>query len=280
MRIGPPLVQHHGVSIHAPAWGATRPSVCIPPYLNPVSIHAPAWGATRHSRCCDRSAACGFNPRARVGRDPRLGSSDACPPEFQSTRPRGARPAVPALVLVLMPREFQSTRPRGARPHSSSRGAPAGAVSIHAPAWGATPGRHAAPGSRLCVSIHAPAWGATRSAVPSSRLSPGRFNPRARVGRDPGITDYLQRRLEFQSTRPRGARPPGPSCFQRAISRFQSTRPRGARPSPATRAWLLPLSFQSTRPRGARPEMQRWVQKVLMPFQSTRPRGARPPRCA
>ena len=34
------------VSIHAPAWGATRPAV-HPGVQKLVSIHAPAWGATR-----------------------------------------------------------------------------------------------------------------------------------------------------------------------------------------------------------------------------------------
>jgi len=32
-----------------------------------VSIHAPAWGATRHRRKSDTRRC--FNPRARVGRD-------------------------------------------------------------------------------------------------------------------------------------------------------------------------------------------------------------------
>ena len=55
------------VSIHAPAWGATKHHI---PRLNPllVSIHAPAWGATnlRRSR---NTRPVSFNPRARVGRD-------------------------------------------------------------------------------------------------------------------------------------------------------------------------------------------------------------------
>ena len=34
------------VSIHAPAWGATRPPR-HPDTLHDVSIHAPAWGATQ-----------------------------------------------------------------------------------------------------------------------------------------------------------------------------------------------------------------------------------------
>ena len=36
---------HTGVSIHAPAWGAT-PSLTAGVTFSPVSIHAPAWGAT------------------------------------------------------------------------------------------------------------------------------------------------------------------------------------------------------------------------------------------
>jgi len=54
------------VSIHAPAWGATKKEPIINTYGN-VSIHAPAWGAT--SMMLD-------------GRSPK---------RFQSTPPRGGR---------------------------------------------------------------------------------------------------------------------------------------------------------------------------------------------
>ncbi len=78
-----------GVSIHAPAWGATslRSEIdSLSLRFNPrarvgrdgvsraaeaggvVSIHAPAWGATRWMRR-DRAIHARFNPRARVGRD-------------------------------------------------------------------------------------------------------------------------------------------------------------------------------------------------------------------
>jgi len=78
-------------------------------------------------------------------------------------------------------------------------------VSIHAPAWGATPcdreraalrmgfnprarvGRDqnslTLAQSDLAVSIHAPAWGATYAAAGSFSTGES-FNPRARVGRD------------------------------------------------------------------------------------------------
>ena len=186
-----------GVSIHAPAWGATRADAWTDTWLS-VSIHAPAWGATAAWNAAEDAA------------------------WFQSTRPRGARhrrsrQAVEVAVSIHAPAwgatrdsamevitmtEFQSTRPRGARrqdqtgrPHAQGFNPRARVgrdhhrpadrdpkrVSIHAPAWGATRG----PQSRCCsckVSIHAPAWGATRSATATS--APIGFNPRARVGRD------------------------------------------------------------------------------------------------
>ena len=80
-----------GVSIHAPAWGATAPSSPLtppsssfnsrsrvgsdpvkltPPAHDPVSIHAPAWGATRKPKDVTFPRRC-FNSRSRVGSDPR-----------------------------------------------------------------------------------------------------------------------------------------------------------------------------------------------------------------
>ena len=101
-----------------------------------VSIHAPARGATdavRHQQRPHRS----FNSRAREGRD-----CIVAPRAWQR-------------------RLFQFTRPRGARPPDRRRGHACHAVSIHAPARGATHEHGAGP--RFCpVSIHAPARGATR----------------------------------------------------------------------------------------------------------------------
>ena len=167
------------VSIHAPAWGATltrppvlpvsslfqstrprgarRQTLAFGKVASAVSIHAPAWGATFRY----------VFPLCNLG-------------QFQSTRPRGARREIggafqgapgfnprarvgrdatrtgerPVLVW------FQSTRPRGARRD---------AASLHDGSY--------------YVSIHAPAWGATGSAQ-QGMPGRGRFNPRARVGRD------------------------------------------------------------------------------------------------
>ena len=100
-----------------------------------VSIHAPAWGATCCS-CCPGQLVCCFNPRTRVGCDhswvPLILTSSA----FQSTHPRGVRHDLRAIEDL----------------------------------------RHA-------VSIHAPAWGATSSAL-TIFASHKRFNPRTRVGCD------------------------------------------------------------------------------------------------
>src|SRR5690606_2968789 len=149
------------------------------PRLRVVSIHAPAWGATRPTKSRRRSLT-GFNPRARVGRDTSTCQHLPCSCGFQSTRPRGARLDVRRLHAC--PGQFQSTRPRGARRPCAVHAGPSGMcfnprarvgrdldafahdeeteVSIHAPAWGATRAVEDA-GKRLRVSIHAPAWGAT-----------------------------------------------------------------------------------------------------------------------
>ena len=127
-------------------------------------------------------------------------------------------------------------------------------VSIHAPAWGATPrGR----GSGRCWCGFNPRARVGRDkSQPRHSRSCGSFNPRARVGRDGAILGEPWRDGEFQSTRPRGARPTG-STHPGARPWFQSTRPRGARQVPQRACGVL-AQFQSTRPRGAR----RWRQGV------------------
>ena len=138
-----------------------------------------------------------------------------------------ARGATSRSFLMCDPISFQSTRPRGARPAATATTIITPAVSIHAPARGATRGvgrvdlgkdcfnpraregrDHAAAetrraqirfnpraregrdlsagrsrGVRQGVSIHAPARGATRQESCFRALN-GSFNPRAREGRD------------------------------------------------------------------------------------------------
>ena len=99
------------VSIHAPAWGATRAPL-LSPLRGIVSIHAPAWGATiLNARTRSRSL-------------------------FQSTPPHGGRPTdflKPQAAL-----KFQSTPPHGGRRALKATHPYTKHVSIHAPAWGAT----------------------------------------------------------------------------------------------------------------------------------------------
>ena len=77
------------VSIHAPAAGATS---AMMRHMTSwwVSIHAPAGGATRRV-AAGQGVACGFDPRARRGRDRIASLKCRCHSRFRSTRPQGAR---------------------------------------------------------------------------------------------------------------------------------------------------------------------------------------------
>ena len=144
------------------------------------SIFAPARGATGCHGLCS-PAPCGFNSRAREGRDVAAAALTTLPLEFQFTRPRGARLLAPACRGHAQ--AFQFTRPRGARHGRHSDMPNPNFVSIHAPARGATLD-NALPNHRAGVSIHAPARGATAASTSMSLNASG-----------------------FQFTRPRGARP-------------------------------------------------------------------------
>src|SRR5690606_9478264 len=113
--------------------------------------------------------------------------------EFQSTRPRGARPPARRMSARrsrgFNPRARVGRDVRGVEarinPNTVSIHAPAwgatrivtdivtrGEVSIHAPAWGATTANGRRDVAAL-VSIHAPAWGATPVAVVGSSATRG-----------------------------------------------------------------------------------------------------------
>ena len=123
----------NGVSIHAPAWGATVSHDSLACSIS-VSIHAPAWGATLELRDTElwhlvsiHAPAWGATPPyplnvagmrlfqstrprgARLGKINNYHDID----KFQSTRPRGARRAMASGYQ--RSGQFQSTRPRGAR---------------------------------------------------------------------------------------------------------------------------------------------------------------------
>ncbi len=188
------------VSIHAPAWGATDSDPDLS-WLVTVSIHAPAWGATCAFRWRRVTLPC-FNPRTRMGCDPEgielLVSRDG----VSIHAPAWGATFAPRLLGIWF--VFQSTHPHGVRRMGSQDQDLESKVSIHAPAWGATimgcvrpvtwqvsihaPAWGATTPRSLCrqtglVSIHAPAWGATVRV--RERPSQGaRFNPRTRMGCD------------------------------------------------------------------------------------------------
>ena len=101
-----------------------------------------------------------FNPRARVGRDSRWRKME-CRRFCFNPRARVGRDNQMAGSAIAS-RVFQSTRPRGARRARGDDLAVQRAVSIHAPAWGATHD-YGHDNRLVAVSIHAPAWGATVS---------------------------------------------------------------------------------------------------------------------
>ena len=172
---------HLGVSIHAPARGATA---VVPAFSRRagVSIHAPAGRRDCTPRCRPPSSRC-FNSRAREGRDmlealapaptgcfnPRARGGATRPRSpvqartclFQSTRTRGTRRAnLPCANKSPM---FQSSRTRGTRLRVSVELHVSACVSIHAPAGRRDRRVHAGLGTVLGVSIHTPAGGARRT---------------------------------------------------------------------------------------------------------------------
>ena len=166
------------VSIHAPAGGATRAGMTYGP-ITGVSIHAPAGGATHAGRITFQAQRVSIHAPAGGATCP-VATWRSSLHRFQSTRPRGARRHNQVSWPVAF--AFQSTRPRGARlpasgPHTmrimfqSTR--PRGARLL----------KNLLRQRAAAVSIHAPAGGATVwSGIATSRWAS--FNPRARGGRD------------------------------------------------------------------------------------------------
>ncbi len=190
------------VSIHAPAWGATwRFFCCIRQHKQFQSTHPR--GVRLSPRCQQHARYCCFNPRTRVGCDPRVWRQNGFPAKFQSTHPRGVRRDGGRLTVD------------------------DGCVSIHAPAWGATEISPALE-QRPSVSIHAPAWGATSPRRPCRAPWPG-FNPRTRVGCDDASGNRSVWGADVSIHAPAwGAT--GNQTLQVVLEgQFQSTHPRGVR---------------------------------------------------
>ena len=238
--------QPAGVSIHAPARGATL-----------ATVLAVCWGAGFNPRTregCDQRLprlpariSAGFNPRTREGCDSSGASSKELPRTFQSTHPRGVRLGSrygdQSFQSSFNPRtregcdhmdeqqgclllKFQSTHPRGVRQSASAWQSRSSQFQSTHPRGVRHASRVPQADCRL-VSIHAPARGATCRVWHPWPVSPG-FNPRTREGCDADGQGGIHIQDLFQSTHPRGVRR---SCrHQRERERrFQSTHPRGVR---------------------------------------------------
>ena len=273
-----------------------------------VSIHAPAWGATYNYKIKARDRA--FQSTLPRGERHRKFDTDGTEIRFQSTLPRGERQIISITHInkfvfqSTLPRgerrtnvngrtnsaKFQSTLPRGERHGQAGHTRqdtqfqstlPRGErllicfisrvfsmVSIHAPAWGATTAVwHELTGQK--VSIHAPAWGATSNARIS--ISSFCFNPRSRVGSD-ALASRHSCRLQFQSTLPRGERLIGTSSLF-ADSQVSIHAPAWGATIPPSFIGCASL-FQSTLPRGER-HLHAKLGDIGFMFQSTLPRGER-----
>ena len=196
-----------GVSIHAPAWGATCEDftgcwvVC-------VSIHAPAWGATGAPPGA-RTRSAGFNPRTRVGCDGNL-----C----------GLRRGL-AHVSIHAP-AWGATRSIRSPSRSRSSFNPRTRVGCDYPAQL----RYA----KATISFNPRTRVGCDRNPASSRASPSSFNPRTRVGCD-GIMSGAFLRKECFNPRTRVG------CDLDALHKllsqnwFQSTHPRGVRHRPSLR---------------------------------------------
>ena len=134
-----------------------------------ISIHAPAWGATV-AEFVKPSIMTDFNPRARVGRDARVGAVTMPPFAFQSTRPRGARRCATGRTRAQchfnprarVGRDRARYSPRLLSPYFNPR---------------ARVGRDGETG-----------W---------TYQHPNDFNPRARVGRDHGVVEAVLAPVNF-----------------------------------------------------------------------------------
>ena len=183
------------VSIHAPARGATI-AARYEIDDSRVSIHAPARGATSDIRFTLQGYQEFQSTPLREGRPGGRGRFDAADESFQSTPLRQGRRAI--VVICTAGGRFQST------PLREGRRAAAGQIR-----------------TRIAVSIHAPARGATRRRKLTSRSCQG-FNPRPCARGDRTGSGTWARLASFQSTPLREGRP---RSWSRICGRglFQST---------------------------------------------------------
>ena len=166
---------------------------------------------------------------------------------------------------------FQSTLPRGERLYSGQYTCSSCAISIHAPARGATSS------SSYCKQSSSNFNPRSREGSDHKFISSASkmryFNPRSREGSDIQPTRNKRETADkFQSTLPRGERLVFRDPFMQSAG-FQSTLPRGERRLTTQTRIVVPV-FQSTLPRGER-LLAFLGQDQETQFQSTLPRGER-----
>ena len=104
------LCKAFGVSIHAPAWGATGYAT---PLGQPQQFQSTRPRGARRHRWCTSCEMLMFQSTRPRGARRTIGTRRTDTKAFQSTRPRGARR--PSCAAWRTNSWFQSTRPRGAR---------------------------------------------------------------------------------------------------------------------------------------------------------------------
>ena len=234
-----------GISIHAPAWGATRCSFCNQhPCVKfqsthphgvrlfqhqqqaldqTISIHAPAWGATALSVFACFSSAY-FNPRTRMGCDCYVSSHSLCLGNFNPRTRMGCD--ISYRLFIINTFLFQSTHPHGVRHQICNCDRQfLGFQSTHP--HGVRLAERQTSISYIRISIHAPAWGATLCKCP-----------------------HLYKRL-ISIHAPAWGATKNARLFRRPTSDFNPRTRMGCDrqvPSPATNIRI----FQSTHPHGVR----------------------------
>ena len=200
---------------------------------------------TRSPRSANGSA--DFNPRSRMGSDGVIGLKLTLHERFQSTLPHGERPP-----LYLRPLQAQ-------------------AISIHAPAWGATnPLTYDANPQQ--ISIHAPAWGATaRRCRDTHRLCD--FNPRSRMGSDAGGRAAGEHLADISIHAPAWGATMCSTAFS-ITGIFQSTLPHGERRRSPARSGPSGTYFNPRSRMGSDKQSRDFISSSDV-FQSTLPHGER-----
>ena len=207
------------VSIHAPAWGATRTSTTSKSMRPFQSTHP---HGVRHGWNVETVKHILFQSTHPHGVRHNLTVCKTAHPLFQSTHPHGVRQRTPGGFYTLFcfnPRTRMGCDCRGRLER------PKGHVSIHAPARGATKlGRR----STVCWRFQSTHPHGVRPRTGFGRRIGKRFNPRTRTGCDFRNRREFKEYFWFQSTHPHGVRPSKTIVFSTTSSVSIHAPARGA----------------------------------------------------